>query len=246
MHQETVMGMVLSAMPMGEYDKRLVILTKEYGKISAFAKGARKPNCALLACSQPFSFGEFTLYQGRNSYTVVSANISNYFGELRSDLEGVYYGFYFCEFADYVTRENMNATDILKLLYQSLRVLTKKTIPASLIRYIFELKIMFFNGEAPQVFECVSCKKQQETYLFSCSRGGLVCPSCRGNADDGIRLSEAAVYTMQFIVATSIEKLYTFTVSNVVLRELESCMKQYLESYIGHKFKSLDMIGFIT
>ena len=109
-------GMILSVAPIGEYDKRVVILTKEKGKISAFAKGARRPNSPLAGACTPCNFGKFMLYEGRNSNTLQSAEIENYFAELRTDVEAAYYAFYFLEFADFYTREANDEREMLKLL----------------------------------------------------------------------------------------------------------------------------------
>ena len=140
-------GMVLKAVPSGEMDKRLVILTKERGKITAFARGARRPGSMLMACGRPFAFGQFTLYEGRDAYSLQSAEISNYFDELSTDVEGTCYGSYFLEFTDYYTRENMDGTAMLKLLYQSVRALLKPAVPNELVRRVYELKAMAINGE---------------------------------------------------------------------------------------------------
>ena len=96
-----VTGMVIASGPVGEYDKRVVLLTRELGKISAFARGARKPGNALMAACESFAFGTFFIYPGRNSYTVEKAAIKTYFRELADDLVGACYGYYFLEFADY-------------------------------------------------------------------------------------------------------------------------------------------------
>ena len=48
-----VTGIVLKQTPFGEYDRRVCLLTREKGKISAFARGA--------GCSdQPFCFWLFS------------------------------------------------------------------------------------------------------------------------------------------------------------------------------------------
>ncbi|MCI6553603.1 MAG: DNA repair protein RecO [Lachnospiraceae bacterium] len=142
-------GMVLKAEPIGEYDRRVLILTKERGKVAAFARGARKPNSRLVAAASPFAFGEFKMYAGRNSYSLAEADISNYFEKLREDFEGACYGMYFLEVMDYYTRENNDERQMLKLLYQSLRALQLPSLRRELVRCIFEVKALVYNGEYP-------------------------------------------------------------------------------------------------
>lgn len=168
--QVSVTGMVLKSSPVGEYDRRLVILTCERGKITAFARGARKPGNSLMAPSSPFAFGTFLLYEGRDAYTLSGTEIQNYFIELSGNMESACYGSYFLEFADYYGRENIEAVDTLKLLYQSLRALLKGAIPNRLVKSVFELKMMEINGEYfedPKGTYCDSTRYTWEYVLSS-------------------------------------------------------------------------------
>lgn len=147
-----VTGMILKSEPIGEYDRRVVILTKERGKVSAFARGARRPGSRFMAATNPFCFGEFKLYPGKNAYTLQDVHIDNFFEELRNDFVGAYYGFYFMEIADYYARENNDDKELLKLLYQSMRAIIHPAYDNRLVRAIFEIKAIAVNGEFPGLF----------------------------------------------------------------------------------------------
>lgn len=170
--KERVTGMVLSAATIGEYDKRVVLLTKERGRISAFARGARRPRSPLSAATEPFTFGEFFIYRGRDSYSIEQVEVENYFPELRQNLEHLYLALYFCEVADYFTREGMTAKHELNLLYLSLRALSVPSLPEELVRYIYEFRMLAIAGEAPRIFECIRCGKTENLHHFLCGGCG--------------------------------------------------------------------------
>ena len=233
-------GMVLSAVPVGEYDKRIVLLTKERGKISGFAKGARRQNSPLLAAAKPFSFGTFECFEGRSSYNIYQAQISNYFEKLSTDFEGAYYGMYFLEFADYYTRENNDEKEMLKLLYASLLALENSHFDRQLVRYVFELKAMVINGEYPDMFACVSCGRKENLAGYSHQKNGVLCRDCMD--DQGEPLLESTIFTMQYVISTPVKKLYTFAVSPEVLREFSHLQDRFRKTHIEKKFKSLEIL----
>ena len=210
-----VTGMIIGAVPIGEYDRRLVLLTKERGKITAFARGARKPNSRFVASTNLFCFGTFKLYAGRDSYTLSETEISNYFETLRMDFEGAYYGMYFLEIADYYTRENNDEREMLKLLYQSLRALSHPILKNQLVRAVFEIKSVVINGEFPGVPVAVSGERK---YL------------------------DSTHYAVEYIINSSIEKLYTFNVTDEVLNELRSIGTWTRKHCLMGRFKTLELL----
>ncbi len=144
-----VTGMILETGPVGDYDRRLVVLTKECGKITVFARGCRRVGNKYMAATNPFCFGQFKLYEGKTAYNLVEAEITQYFEELRTDFEGAYLGMYFLELASYYARENNDELDLLKLLYQSVRAIIKPTLNNELVRAVFEVKALVVEGIFP-------------------------------------------------------------------------------------------------
>lgn len=206
-----VTGMILKAEPIAEYDRRVVILTKERGKISAFVRGARRPGNRFMASTNPCCFGSFGLYPGKNAYNIQEVHIDQYFEELREDFHAAYAAIYFMEIADYYGRENNDDKEMLKLLYQTFRALIHPAYDNRLVRAVYEIKVIAVNGEFP----------------------GLL---------PGIDSESTLGYTIRYIAASSIEKLYSFRLSEEQLLKLQQAAARYCDKCMDRKFKSLEIL----
>lgn len=240
-----VQGVVLSAMPIGEYDKRIVLLTRERGKISAFAKGARRLNSPFMAASNPFVFGTFTLYEGRNSYNLNQVSVTHHFVELAGMQPGIYYGYYFLELADYFGREGTDEKEMMNLLYVTVKALLNSRIDDRLVRCVFELRIMAEQGLMPQLFSCTSCDceiRETDPVYFSQQEHGVLCGTCAMGVRNAVRISGTALYAMRFIVSAPMGKLYSFSLKEEVLSELEYHIHRYTAANTDRRFKSLEIL----
>lgn len=236
-----VTGMVLSAIPIGDYDKRITILTRERGKIAAFARGARRSGNQMMAAANPFAFGRFEVYQGKSTYTVVRADIQNYFRELADDYDKVCLGYYLLENAQYYAQENSDETERLKLLYQTLRALESPRFSRRLIRIVFDLKTMAINGEYPNVFSCLCCGKHEKLDFFSMKMRGCICGECREKTEV-TSLDPSVLYAMRYIISSPVQKLYTFVLSPEVEEKLFRFLGEYRKRYEPHRFKSEEFL----
>ena len=55
-------------------------------------------------------------------------------------------------------------------------------------------------------------------------------------------LKEATLYSLHYIASSSVEKLYTFSVTEEVLEELVSVADQYRKRFMDREFKSLEIL----
>ena len=143
----TVTGMVLKAYDYSEYDRRLIVLAREVGRITVFAKGVRRQGAKFMAASEPFVYGDFRLFEGKNAYNLSEAEVKNYFENIRLDMERMLYASFFADMTEYCTRENVDGSENLKLLYRALQALLTDNLDKRLISAAFQLKLIMLGGE---------------------------------------------------------------------------------------------------
>ena len=60
------------------------------------------------------------------------------------------------------------------------------------------------------------------------------------------RLEDSTIYTWEYVLASPVEKLYTFTVTEKVLEEFTKCVAENKRRFVDKTFHSLDILDVLV
>ncbi len=254
MAEFVVTAMVLSASNVGEQDRRVTLLTKERGKISAFMKGARRQGSALAAAANPMCFGTFYGYDsGRNMY-IQKVDITCFYEGIIGNYDKTCLASYFLEMAEYLSVEEGDEAGRLLLTYMALKAVEAGMVEPELLKVIYELRTLVVDGEQPELFRCVGCGTSRTARTsqspavtallegepgayFSLVGRGVTCASCAQKMA-AVPLSPAALYALRFIETAPVNKLFSFRLTDEVKSEVIMLLNNYRRNYSNHLYKS--------
>lgn len=234
-------GIVIAENNMGDYDKMLTILTPNYGKISCVAKGARRPQSALLAGTQLFCFGEYLMYKGTSTYHINSCETIEIFYNLRTDLDKLKYAIHINKIIQDITEENQNCYKILQLYLNTLYVISETDKDIEFILNVFKFRLLCILGFTPRIKKCTSCGEEENLNKFSIRDNGFKCEACGKQDKSGITMSESTKNAIKYVITAPPKKLYSFELKNESLEEFKLITKLYFNEKLEREYKLEDI-----
>jgi DNA repair protein RecO (recombination protein O) len=182
MPQYNTSAVVLRRIHFGETDNILTLFSKEHGKISAIAKGARKAISRLSGATDPLTCSRFALATGHGLQVIVQAEMIDSFPGLHDNVARLAQGQYFVELMSAFTEDDAPHPELYTLLVRALRLMEKAPDPESIARW-YEIRLLDELGYAPDLTQCASCGEEVPgvfeagaIFGLSASQGSALCP----------------------------------------------------------------------
>lgn len=240
-------GIVLKSIKYNDNDLILTIFTRMYGRVSAIARGARKPKSRHLPASQIFSYNNYVLNKQRNLFTIYQSDSIKSFYNISMDFESFSYASFIMKLVEMNVDEGQPNNQLFELLVQTLFLYSEGYEDKLYLLDIFLIKFVSAMGYRPQVSRCVSCGATGYDYaVFSIEEGGIVCNKCAESEKFYIKIDQTTISLMQYLQNNDIIVCTKAKVSKILVNELFYLMKKYLVNYFEKvDFKSLEMLNSI-
>jgi DNA repair protein RecO (recombination protein O) len=244
-------GFVLRTVDTGEADRVVTLLTRERGKVSAFARAARASRRRFGGSLEPFTLvaAEVRERPGAELLGLESVSPLRAFGGIRGDLARIACAAYAVELAREVVRDHEPHDDLFDLLGAYLGALDAAPARPAGLR-AFELGALRAAGLAPRLDACARCGGELEaapSVRLDPGHGGALCAGCLTAASPAApRVSPATLDALRRLAAGGLEAAAAEPLAPPAGREARDALGAFLEHHLGRRLAArrfLDDVG---
>lgn len=242
--EESTSAIVLRARDYAEADRIVTFLTRDFGKLSGIAKGAKASRRRFERKLEPFTQAIVFFRRRPHGQLVFITRAEPIDGAPPEfgDLTRIALGSYMLELTDALTTEEAEAVAAYEVLANGLDVLGCTT-PNIALRRAFELKILQAVGFGLDFGGCRLCGSAEPgrgLVYFIPSRGGIVCAQCRGQAvESAVRMDASSAAALARLMLTPLAESVAL---HPGAADSSLAITRFLATILDRKLRSVDFL----
>lgn len=192
-------GIVLRRRPLGEADRLVTVLSKDHGKMTVVAKGARRPRSRFGGRLEPPTRVRALLAEGRSLDIISQVDVIDAYRALRGGLGPIGLTNVVLEMADRALADRHPHPEVYSLLADTLALIGGGV--GEIASVWFAARLLAITGHRPSVDQCTVCGRRIRGQTnWSAILGGCVDAGCRARDPQAMPLSNGAVALLRFLL----------------------------------------------
>lgn len=248
MSAEKTEALVIRLVDFSETSKVVTCFTRDFGRISALAKGARRLKGPFEAALDLLARCRIVFLRKSSGLDLLTeAQLLERFVPASRDLTALYGGYYVAELLGSLTEEHDPHPPLYDEAVATLARLARPEDPrVPLVR--FGLVVLREIGQLPAFDECQVCGRpplEGSAYGFWASQGGLICARCGRDEYAGRRISGGTIAVVRRLADPGISPEHDrVVVSPQQVQEAQQIVVTALSGILGHRPKTLRYLPF--
>ena len=226
-----------------ETSRVVTFYTREFGRITTMAKGAKRRSSKVAGHIDLLSHCEivFVSRTKRDAMHILTeAAVHESFVPIRRDLTRFYAACHGASLVENMTAREDPNEELFDELLGLLRRLAGGIDPAVAL-FAFEVRLLGQCGFMPELSRCVCCGKEEHRHVsFSPDRGGIVCGDC-APGETGLveKVSPGALGFLNRLAQGKATRLDRISISAVAANRIRAFLSQYESYVLGKELRTM-------
>lgn len=247
MSTEKAEALVLRVIEFSESSSVVTLFTREFGKISGLAKGARRPKGPFESALDLLSRVRLVFLRKSSDALdlLTEAKLERRFRPQTGDLSRLYGAYYVAELLGDLTHDGDPHPELFDLAVDTLEHLSGGSLSAGIVVLRFELSALRMLGHLPSLRECAECGNAvagSRRTAFGFAVGGVLCEACRPGKKHVVSLSNEAIESLEALASEN-EAWQSRVIERRHAGEMRGAVSQYVVYLLGHKPRMHEYLG---